>query len=90
MTVQEVTQAVAHEIVATATKRIVKQQITEHTDVPSDSMRVWAASFVAGELVANASDKVTKPMIEKASAKITSWRNRKNQQEQEISEGGAA
>lgn len=89
MTVVEVTQNVAHEVIAMATKSFVRTQIKEHTDVNSDAIRVWIASYVAGELVANASDKVTEPIIEKAVAKVKTWRNRKNQKEETL-EGGAA
>lgn len=91
MTAVEMTQTVAHEVVSMATKTFVRNQITENTDHDSDAIRVWVVSFVAGEIVASATDKVTKPVIEKAAGRINTWReNRKNQKEEVSPEGGAA
>ena len=90
MTAVELTQEVAHEVVRMATKKFIIAQIQENTDIETDgNIAVWVGSYVASEIVAKQSDKVTKPMIEKGAARITAWRNRKNQKE-EVSEGGAA
>lgn len=89
MTAVEVTQKVAHEVIRMATKKFIVTQIEERTDIDTDeNIPVWIVSFVGSEIVATQSDKVTKPMIEKGAARITAWRNRKNQEE--TSEGGAA
>lgn len=89
MTAVELTQTVTHEVVRMATKKFIVAQIKENTDIETDgNIPVWVASFVGSEIIATASDKVTQPMIEKGAARITAWRNRKNQEV--VSEGGAA
>lgn len=78
MTNIELTQKVAHVVVSMFTQSVVVSQIDQHTEIETDgNIPVAIGSIVAGELVARQTDKVTKPMIAKAAAKINGWKNRK-------------
>lgn len=77
MTNIELTQKVAHVTISLFAQSVVVTQIDNNTDIDvEDNIPVRVGAIVVGELVARQTDKVTKPMIAKAAAKIASWKNR--------------
>jgi hypothetical protein len=59
----------------------VENAVDQYTDIDSDSITVQCSAMVIGHLVANQTDKITNPMVEKTAAKLsvmkTNWKNRK-------------
>lgn len=79
MTNIELTQKVAHLVVSMATQSVVVAQIEENTDIDTDgNIPVHVGAVVIGELVARRTDRITKPIIERAANRIIGWRNRKS------------
>lgn len=72
-----------HMIVALYAAQAVKDQVVEHTDIDPENIPLQVGSFVAGHLVANQTDKLTGPAIEKAAAWIRNRRSKKNNPESE-------
>lgn len=67
-----------HMIVALYTAQIARDEIAEHTDIDYDSIPLQVGCFVGGHLVANQTDKVTGPVIERTAAWLKARKTKKN------------
>ena len=63
-----------HMIVALNVAAVVNTQVSNYFDLEDDSITVEIGSFVAGQLVANQTDRITEPMIDKI---VEKWQARK-------------
>lgn len=63
-----------HMIVALNVAAVVEVQVSKYLDLEDESITLEVGSFVAGHLVANQTDKITEPAIDKIVAK---WQARK-------------
>lgn len=66
----DIAQWAVNKTVAVTVGSLVATQITEHTELEEDALRVVVPSAVVGWLVADQTDRITDPMIEK----IALWR----------------
>lgn len=57
-----------HMIVALNVAAVVNTQVSNYLDLEDESITLEIGSFVAGQLVANQTDRITEPMIDKTIA----------------------
>ena len=74
MTKTRIAKKAVHMVVALNVAAVVKTQVDNYFDIEDDSITVDVGSFVAGQLVANQTDKLTDPMIDKI---VEKWQARK-------------
>lgn len=74
MTKTRIAKKAVHMIVALNVAAVVNNQVSNYFEIEDDSITVEIASFVAGQLVANQTDKITEPMIDKI---VEKWHARK-------------
>ena len=60
----------AHMLVALYTASIIRNELSEHTDIDTDTPTCQVGCFIVGHLVANQTDKVTNPPIDAAASWI--------------------
>jgi hypothetical protein len=79
----DIAKKAVHMIVALYTAQMARDEISEHTDVDYDSIPLQVGCFVGGHLVANQTDKVTGPAIERTAAWLSTkkFSIRKNKKE---------
>lgn len=75
MTKTRIAQKAIHMVVALNVAAVVNTQVSNYLDLEDDSITVEIGSFVAGQLVANQTDRITEPMIEKI---VEKWQTRKS------------
>ena len=79
----QIAKKVVHTIVQMNVASRVQILIDENTEFEADSITATCTGLVVGHLVANQTDKITNPMVEKAAVKISaahsSWKNRKSE-----------
>lgn len=63
-----------HMIVALNVAAVVNTQVSNHLELEDESITLDVVSFVAGNLVANQTDRITEPMIDKI---VQKWQSRK-------------
>lgn len=63
-----------HMIVALNVAAVVNAKVSDYMDLEDESITLEIGSFVAGQLVANQTDKLTEPMIDKI---VATWQARR-------------
>lgn len=79
--VRKIAKKVAHMTVALNVASQVRTQVTEHSDVESDSIMLQIGAMVVGELVAAQTDPYTNAAVDKTA---DWWQNRKNNKNEAI------
>jgi hypothetical protein len=78
MTHVQIAQKVVHTIVQMNVASRVQTLIDENTELAGDSITATCTGLVAGHLVANQTDKITNPMVEKTAEYIRTHRPKIN------------
>lgn len=76
MTYVKIAQKAAHMTVALVVAERVETAVTERTDLEEDNIPLQVGAMVAGQIVANWTDRFTDPIVEKASTKIASLKTK--------------
>lgn len=63
-----------HMIVALNVAAVINTQVSNHLDLEDESITLDVVAFVGGNLVANQTDRVTEPMIDKI---VATWQARR-------------
>lgn len=63
-----------HMIVALNVAAVVNAKVSDYMDLEDESITLEIGSFVAGQLVANQTDRITEPMIDKI---VATWQARR-------------
>jgi hypothetical protein len=63
-----------HMIVALNVAAVVNAKVSDYMDLEDESITLEIGSFVAGQLVANQTDKLTEPMVDKI---VATWQARR-------------
>lgn len=74
MTKTRIAKKAVHMVVALNVAAVVKTQFAAYTDVDDESIYLEITAFVTGNLVANQTDRITDPMIDKI---VQKWHDRK-------------
>jgi hypothetical protein len=72
----QIAQKAAHMTVALVVADRVESAVVDHTEIEEDSIPLQIGCMVVGQVVARHTDRFTDPIIEKASAKITSLKTK--------------
>jgi hypothetical protein len=68
-----------HMVVALNVAAVVNAKVSNYLDLEDESITLEVGSFVAGQLVANQTDKLTEPAIDKIVARWQSRRSNKDE-----------
>ena len=74
MTKTRIAKKAIHMVVALNVAAVVNTKVSDYLDLEDESITLEIGSFVAGQLVANQTDKITEPMIDKI---VEKWQARK-------------
>lgn len=77
MTKTRIAKKAIHMVVALNVAAVVNTQVSNYLDLEDESITLEIGSFVAGQLVANQTDKITEPMIDRI---VEKWQSRKSNQ----------
>jgi len=84
MTHVAIAKKVVHTIVQMNVANRVQILIDENTELDGDSITATCTGLVVGHLVANQTDKITNPMVDRTASKLSTmkanWKNRKSQE----------
>jgi Na+/glutamate symporter len=70
MTYVKIAQRAAHMTVALVAADRFESVVADHTEIEEDSIPLQVTAMVVGQIVANQTDRITNPLIEKAASKI--------------------
>lgn len=65
MTKTRIAKKAVHAVVALNVAAVVEAKVSQYFDIEDESITLDVGSFVIGQLVANQTDKLTDPMVEK-------------------------
>lgn len=74
MTKTRIAKKAVHMIVALNVAAVVNTQMSNYLELEDESITLEIGSFVAGQLVANQTDRLTEPMIDRI---VDKWQARK-------------
>ena len=74
MTKTRIAKKAIHMVVALNVAAVVNNQVSNYLDLEDESITLEIGSFVAGQLVANQTDRFTEPAIDKI---VEKWQARK-------------
>jgi hypothetical protein len=77
-TPREIAKHALQMVVALKTAEVVKEQLTEHTDMNPDGIPVKVVSGTSGYLVAAQAKPHTDRIVEEAATRIERWRQNRN------------
>lgn len=74
MTKTAIAKKAVHMVVALNVAEVVKIKVSDYLDLEDESITLEIGSYVAGQLIANQTDRLTEPMIDRI---VEKWQARK-------------